>query len=124
MSYALKRDPLGQYIEVTLDGEITLSEVEVARDEAYIVCRHEHIRRMLVDVRHVQVHLTTLDLYSLASDLAGRQSLPGMHYVIVVGQDSPNMDLFGQVARRRGIRVETFTAYDKALVELLDHGRT
>lgn len=119
MAYSLKLDPDGQYVELRLDGEFDLPEVVDARQQANSICRQYHIQNLLIDARQVQTHLTILELYTLASDLAGRESLPGMHYAVVVGQDSPRIDLFGQIARRRGVQIDHFTAYTDALCELV-----
>jgi hypothetical protein len=119
MAHALKLDPQGQYVELVLYGEISFPEAEAARQAANCVCRQQHIHKLLVDARDTHADLNALDLYTLASELAGRESLPGMHYAVVVGRDSTQMDLFEQIARRRGARFDHFTEYTAALGELL-----
>lgn len=124
MAYSLFLDPQGLYLELCLSGDLTLSDMAGIRDQASTVCRQQHIHKLLVDARLVHANLTALDLYNLATDLAGRASLPGMYYAIVVGKDSPQLNLFGQLARRRGIRLDAYFAYDEALDQLLSTGST
>lgn len=118
MAHSLKLDPHGQFVELVLSGEINFTEAEEARLAANCVCQREHIHKLLVDARDTCAELSALDLYSLASELAGRESLPGMQYALVVGRDSNQLDLFEQVARRRGALVEHFMVYTDALCEL------
>ena len=124
MGHTLKIDPHGLYVELVLYGEIDLLEVEDARQAANLVCEQKHIHRLLVDARDTRSDLSALDLYSLASELTGRESIPGMRYALVVGRDSSQLDLFEQIARRRGARLDHFTVYSEALCELKADGGT
>jgi hypothetical protein len=119
MAFSLKLEPQGQYVELVLEGEFQLSEVIDVRQQVSRLCRLERITKLLVDARQAQPHFTALDLYTLASDLAGREAVPGMYYAVIVGQDSPQIDLFEQIARRRGVHVEHFTAQIEAVCRLL-----
>lgn len=119
MAFSLKLEPQDQYVELVLEGELMLSEVLDVRQQVSRLCLQEHIRKLLVDARQAQPQLTALDLYTLASDLAGREAVPGMNYAVIIGQDSPQIDLFEQVARRRGVHVEHFTVHTDAVCGLL-----
>lgn len=124
MSYSIFLDPHSKYIELCVSGEITFDDIVHLRDQAKSICQHQHIHRLLIDARLAFAHLTALDLYNLASDLASRESLPGMYYAIVIGKDSPQVDLFSQLARRRGVQLDAYSAYDEALNVLVSSGST
>lgn len=121
MATKIKIITAGDFLEVTPDGVLNIA---TSRQLLVAIARAEHSPvdyELLIDFRATQCNLSIGELYQLARELCQHSDTFRLKVALLVfpGVDFDHAVFFETCSRNRGVLVNAFTDYDKAVLWIL-----
>lgn len=106
-------------IEITIQGDFSLSEAKEIISEATQVAKEQNCFLVLTDLREATLKLSTLEIYELPNVVSDKLASSGLHAyefkrAFVAAKDLKDYDFFETVTVNRGQNAKLFHDVDEA----------
>ena len=120
MSYDMRVIPISEFLRTDVSGEIDLQASRAVLKELLVQCSRKNIHHILIDTRETSSRASTVDVWTLASDL-GSLGMTADHRIAILNRPKDEFDrgaFLELCATNRGYQLRAFRDFEKAFTWL------